>query len=327
MSQSNVSVQKIDYVVPHPSADRLDIVRVAGYCTVAQRDEFKTGECCIYFPPDNLLPANVAKELGVEDYLKTALYPGESEERKCRVGAARIRGVSSFGFAIPTAITNVGVDLNEQFGVVRYNPPPKLYVGNAIAPHPLFVVYNDIENVQRFPDTIPIGEQVIYTEKLNGSNCRIGCIDGVFMAGSHNVQVSPECKDSLYWTPMEVCGDLLRDVQRDNMVDMIIFGELFGPGVRSMHYDLKRPEFRAFDVMVNGEYVDALIARKLCEVYGIPLVPMLGTGPFNLEMLSSLTDGPSKLANHIREGVVVKSCKESIPRKILKSVSVDYLAK
>lgn len=326
MSNSNVAVQLIDSVLPHPNADRLDTVEVSGYTLVVQKGSFKVGDLCVYFPPDNLIPESVATALGVVAYLKHAVYPGDSGVSKCRIGAARLRGVSSFGFAIKCAEGEVGEDRNEAYQVKRYEPPIKAQQGQQSRnQHPKLFRYTDIENVQRHSYLIPEGTPVIYTEKIHGANCRVGVLDGEIVAGSHNVQIASG-SDSIYWSPLPVCQALLNDAKEDGL-DLIIYGEVFGPGVQDLHYDAEGVQFRCFDISANGNYLPALVVMNLCKVYGIPMVPVLGTGPFSREKLAELTDGKSTLAGHIREGVVVKALEESTPRRILKSVSVDYLSR
>jgi len=233
--------------------------------------------------------------------------------------------VASFGFLIPTDLKEVGADLTEVFRVVRYDPPIKATQGDQVAEHSKFHRYTEIENVQRFPNRIPEGTMAVYTEKIHGANCRIGVIGGEIVAGSHRCQISPNSQ-SVYWTPWEVCHDLLSDMQEDG-VDIIIFGEVFGPGIQDLTYDQAKVDFRCFDISINGKYLPYLHFRELCSQYKIPRVPTLAIERYFRNTLNELTDGESMLAKHIREGVVVKALEESEPRQILKSVSVDYLSR
>jgi ATP-dependent RNA circularization protein (DNA/RNA ligase family) len=114
---------------------------------------------------------------------------------------------------------------------------------------------------------------------------------------------------------------------QEDVVDIIIFGEVFGPGVQDLQYGEEKVTFRCFDISVSGNYLPFYHFRALCNVYNIPTVPVLYVGKYSREVLNSLTDGKSTLADHIREGVVVKALEESCPRQILKSVSVDYLSR
>jgi len=324
-SQTNVAVYLVDSVVPHPYADRLDIANVSGYNVIVQRGTFQAGDHCIYFPADTLIPETVGDSLGVTKYLKFAIYPGDVGSSACRVGAARLRGIPSYGFIIPTSCSLVGKDLNEVYQAVRYDPPPKVWAGEQINERPKFHRYTEIENVQRFPNLIPVGTKVVYTEKIHGSNCRIGVIDGETVAGSHRTQRA-NTPNSLYWRGYQVCSKLLTDMQEDG-VDIIIFGEIFGPGIQDLHYSQTEVTFRAFDISVGGQYLPYLLFMNLCKVYDIPTVPVLEVSDYSRARLEELTDGYSTLGGNIREGVVVKALEESTPRQILKSVSVDYLSR
>ena len=70
-------------------------------------------------------------------------------------------------------------------------------------------------------------------------------------------------------------------------------------------------------------------ARNLAP--GIPWVPVVYRGAFDLEFLKGLSVGPSLISgvDHIREGIVVKPTKEranlEIGRVQLKLISNDYL--
>lgn len=324
MSLSNISVQRVDNLQLHPNADRLEIASVCGYTMAVQKGAFRQGQNCIFFPPDNLIPTRIAEILGVAKYLKSAVYPGDLEKSACRIGAARLRGVPSFGFAIPTELSEIGLDLNETYEAVRYAPPPKLYQGDQIPEHPKLHRYTEIENVQRFPDTIPEGTPVAISEKLHGTNARLAVIDGEFIVGSHNCQ--RVAGDNIYWRALEPCLTFLNDMKEDGH-DVIVFGEIYGRGIQDLTYGETTPVFRCFDISVNGLYLSHYLTMMLCKSYSIPTVPVLWVGAYSQDKLVSLTDGKSSLADHVREGVVVKALEETVPRQILKSVSVDYYAR
>ena len=324
MSLSNISVQRVDDLQPHPYADRLEIVTICGYTVVSQKGSFRQGQNGIFFPPDNLIPTRVAEILGVAKYLKYAVYPGDEEKTKCRIGAARLRGVSSFGFVIPTELEEIDLDLNDVYEAVRYEPPPKLYQGDQIPEHPKFHRYTEIENVQRFPEMIPVGTPVAISEKIHGTNARLAVIDGEFIAGSHNCQRA--AGDNIYWRALEPCLTFLNDMKEDGH-DVIVFGEIYGRGIQELTYGEATPVFRCFDISVNGLYLSHYLTMMLCKSYDIPTVPVLWVGAYSREKLNDLTDGKSTIAEHSREGVVVKALEETAPRQILKSVSVDYLAR
>lgn len=119
-------------------------------------------------------------------------------------------------------------------------------------------------------------------------------------------------------------------------VPIYLFGEVYGIGVQDLGYGEAQPTFRAFDVWVGerntGRFLDAAEKFALFAAADIPHVPVLYTGPFNREIMLSLTDGKTTLGGgHIREGVVITSAREEtirrFGRKILKNVSGDYLTR
>lgn len=117
---------------------------------------------------------------------------------------------------------------------------------------------------------------------------------------------------------------------------MFLFGEVYGKGVQDLGYDSDEPQFRAFDLWLgtpeDGGFVDAEIKYEIFEAANIPRVPVLYKGPYNKEIMLSLTDGETTLGGgHVREGVVITPLTESkvhrFGRKVLKNVSGNYLTR
>lgn len=120
---------------------------------------------------------------------------------------------------------------------------------------------------------------------------------------------------------------------------MILFSELYGSGVQDMTYGCKEGErkFLAYDITIDGQYVDAGAKYDLFESFQIPTVPVLYTGPFSWDVVEAYTDGPTTICDPKdagpfkgREGVVVTCLTEprDYPgRKIYKSISADYLSR
>ena len=113
---------------------------------------------------------------------------------------------------------------------------------------------------------------------------------------------------------------------------MILYGEIYGPGIQDLDYGLKEGEIDlvVFDVKYKGKYVDYYILFELCSKLDLPMAPELYYGKFTQEELEKQTDEMSRLdPNQIREGCVVKPITETnhprVGRKILKSVSATYL--
>lgn len=210
MSKLIVEVCEVKEVRPHPNADRLEICVVKGWNVIAQKGQFTQLEKCIYIPYDAVLPPELANgpdddppgRLNVAKYcapIKSGHVPGHF-----RVRAARLRGQRSFGIIVAIDPEKgddpnweVGQDVADHFGIVKWEPPETCEDGDAERPHPRFHAYVDIERYQNYPEAIPEGEDVVFTEKIHGKNNRIGMIldrndDGqaewIWAAGSHGVR-------------------------------------------------------------------------------------------------------------------------------------------
>lgn len=184
MSDLCIMAVKLDEVLPHPNADRLDLLRFGSYTVCDGRGKYMAGDIIAHFPPDMLIPNTLAKQLGVEQYLKEAIYPGDAYKSKCRVSAIRLRGCPSFGFILPVD-AQPGDDLTERFHGVKFEPPePLWYTQGQPAKHdPRFHCYTEIESWYnpRNKKAIPDGTPVRITEKIHGcvvSQTRVRMADG-----------------------------------------------------------------------------------------------------------------------------------------------------
>jgi len=333
MSSLLVMVEKIEKIIPHPNADRLEIAKVKGWTVVTGKGTFKDGEEVIYIPIDSCLTDELAEQYGVKNYLGS----------QNKVKATRLRGIMSYGFIVKNDRNfKLGENVAEVLNITKYEPPIKITAGDAESPHEKFFKYTDIENIKNFPDVFKEGEEVVATEKIHGTNCRIGLIktddEYTYMVGSHAVRRKLG-NNSLYERPLESLKLFLEYISRNNNdADVIVYCEIYG--TQDLKYGLKNKgtDYRIFDIMINGVYQDYDIVNKyINDAYSneilnsnVQLVPLLYRGPFNMDKMLELATGKTTLeADHIREGIVIKPTKETsnlyVGRKILKMINDDYL--
>jgi RNA ligase (TIGR02306 family) len=360
MSQCFAEVVAIDAIDPHPNADKLEIATIRGAKVVVGKGAFQVGEAIAYFPPDLLIPELQAEKLGVKKYLKHSVYPGDVMKTQCRVAACRLRGTPSYGFPIPLSeifghpddYPAIGTDISGFVQAVKYEPPVRTsqehrykFNADAAPDHPDFHRYTDIENYWRYAKAIPEGMPVVFTEKIHGSNIRFGLIrtgdEFEFMVGSRKVNWKPETASGvipLWWRMLtEPLMELLTNLC-DEKRSVIVFGEIYGPGIQDMDYGAEDVSFRAFDISIDGRYCNYDDFQSICEAHVVETVPMVFTGPFTKAALDEHTYGPTRMASpdvirskfKDREGVVIRPISEQFSnimggRLILKSVSADYL--
>jgi RNA ligase (TIGR02306 family) len=342
-----VQVCEVSEVKQHPNADRLDIAVIKGWDTVVKKGEYKAGDTVVYIPPDAILPLELVEKLGVGNYL--------AGKEHNRVKCTRLRGEMSFGLVIPNeGGWTIGTDLSEYYGITKYVPPVRFMAGDAAPDDPLFDKYTDIENMRNFPDIIQKGEMVVITEKIDGSNFRLGfekLEDGnlEWKAGSHKIKRKmpnvEEIEDNTYWFPyLQPNVRTLMDyiANSDNKFKgsktATLFGEVYGKiggGHKSLNYG--RPDslnFVVFDIQVDGKYLDYEEFEELTNMFCIPTVPLLDKIPFSIGDVKKYSSGHSVLAErndceHMREGCVVRPITERndpiLGRVILKFLNDDYL--
>lgn len=328
MSKLIVDVCRLTEVRPHPNADRLEIAIVKGWQVVVPKGTYSSGDLVTYIPPDAILPEEFSNSIGVTKYLSNG-----------RVRCAKLRGEPSFGI-VSTAHGKEGEDVSAKLGITKYEPPIRLTAGDAERDDPLFVKYTEIENLRNFGNVFVEGEPVAYTEKIHGTNSRVGLIreengEITRMAGSKGLR-RKETAGGLYWYPWTIKGVesfLMGLAEVTNAKQIILFGEIYGK-VQSLNYGLPNGiDFKAFDLMFDGKYVDFELFKSTCLNSGIPMVPILEEGPFSMAKTIHLSRGKSQVqgADNIREGVVVKPLQErhdpTTGRVILKYISDDYLCK
>ena len=205
-----VPVVALENVRPHPNADKLELANVLGYQMVIPKGKYHTGDVVVYFPADVLLPDKWAEKFGVKSFLR-----GKDQDR---VGKIRLRGEPSFGLVanIPPAESwSVGDNVAEFFGCTKYYPPVRATAGDAAAYDeeidPFIMRYTDIQNGRMLTDACYQEDAVVVTEKIHGTNCKIGSVDGHQVAGPMSVRRQCPCErdamdpavraNNTYWSP------------------------------------------------------------------------------------------------------------------------------
>jgi RNA ligase (TIGR02306 family) len=358
MSTLVVEVCEVKAVYPHPQADALEFITIKGWQVIVQKAlGLEVGRRVVYFPPDSVLPPELAERLDITKYLSP--LPREIDGTRkpgLRVRAARLRGEPSYG-TIDHSVDpawEVGRDVKDHYGVTKFEPPVRPTDGDSLPPLAAFHGYTEIENIRNFPDVLRPGEEVVITEKLHGKNCRLGlirvpreaCDTFEFMAGSNDVrrkEADQKGRPSDFWRPMtEAVRDLLRHLCGGGH-SVVVFGELYGSGVQDMAYGLGSGAkgFRAFDIAVDGKYLGFDQKAELLERFEVESVPHLYRGPFSWGVVEEHSYGPTTMclpdaAGKFggREGCVVTPVVERYDpdlggggRVILKSISADYLAR
>lgn len=357
MSTLKVEITTVDAVHVHPNADKLEIVQVKGWMCVVGKDQYKTGDKCVYIPIDSILPMEVEAQIfGIDSKIKL---------NKSRVKTIKIRKAISQGLVVhpDTLALNalpVGSDVTVQLGITKYEPPA---IGNSntgygnvkksLKTNPNFNKYTDIENFKWYDRVFQPGEPVVAHEKIHGTNFRCGWVLAVadtffkklkklfgmlpkyeFVYGSRNVQL----QNRIFWNGYYDTNVYSKIVDQYNLREVlkpgqVIYGEVYGVGIQGGYtYGCAEGEHKLaiFDLMVDGKYQDYSQLDEFLKETNLPRVPVLYEGPYDLALIKPLIDGDSVLAptQKVREGLVLRPIQEQVciaGRKILKLISDEYL--
>lgn len=326
MSTHAVNIVEIDNVLPHPNANRLEIVPIGQWQAIVKKGEFSKGDRAVYIEPDYMVPTDRPE----------FSFLAKPDRDKHRLKAVRLRGELSFGLLIPVpaelAERAVGDNVMDEMGIQRWEPVVKITMADELSQEKYPSTYApkfDIESLERFPHVIIDDEHVIVTEKIHGANARYTMIDGEFYMGSRNRWLQPD--GNHIWARAIDNLPGVKEWCQDNE-GSVLYGEAFG-NVQSLKYGRNKGEvsFAGFAACSGGLWIDQKNLFHQLSDYGVPHAPILYEGPLDIETIKTLAEQDSVIsteAGHMMEGVVICPQRErwhaSVGRVALKHISNRY---
>jgi len=321
MSVFKVEVVRINNIVPHPNADRLDIATIEGmaYQVVTGKGNFKPGDLAFYFPIDSVIGDEWLDKFGIRPHYSKKLR------------AAKLRGIFSEGLLIPVGedfTGNVGDDYTEYFGVTKYEYPISQSMNGDMESPIAQYKFPSPENLKRYRDIFIDGEEVVVTEKLHGTNFTVMVdAEGTPHIGSHNYFWKNNSNNkALVYVRVYNENPNLHNLPSNTQV----FGEIYG--VQDIKYGLKngKIDFALFAVKRDGKFLNYDEFVKFCEDFSLPRVPLLFHGSYSWEIVSQFNNADSVLSSDcMMEGIVVQPVIErtdlEVGRVVLKLISDRYL--
>ena len=305
---------------PHPNADSLSVQEIQGWEVCMRTEEWPDGTLAVYVPPDYLVP-----DTELFSWLK-----GSGNWQRIRT--KKFRGRYSYGILVPApAGLAEGDNAMESLGVTRWEPPEPGSFGvgacadNETPPPGVWPKY-DVENFQPYAWALQPGEQVVVTEKLHGTNARFMWQDGHQWAGSRTQWKAEDA--ACVWRHCLTQNPWITEWCQAHP-GLMVYGEIYG-WVQKLRYGAQPGQvwFAPFDVLAGNHWLDYDLARALLPDHW---VPVLFTGPFDLEACRALSLKDSTLAPHMSEGVVIRPVVNRYERDLgrvqLKLVSARYLEK
>ena len=357
MTRKLTRITKIDRIVPHKNADRLEVAIIGGWPAVVRKGEFFAGDTVLFCEVDSLLPVAPAF-----DFLPDGSKHTEDGSEYYRLRTVRLRGQLSQGIVLPVKVlldfypdnpydlSEIGMahwaklgqdfqrgDLSEWIGVCmddfigakKYEKPlsPNLQ-GVAKGAFPYFIPKTDEERIQNLDVSEVAGHLFHRSEKLDGSSCTVYIKDGEVGVCSRNLELAQN-EDNAFWKATKRVRDFLIGLKFAGSTQNLAFqGEVCGPGIQGNRYELKEHEFFVFNVfdIDKGEYLLKAQMLNVCDTFGIQTVPILDADhcPDNVDEILADAEGCSQLNTNVeREGVVWVS--DRAGRVSFKAISNKFL--
>lgn len=304
----------INSVTPANNSDNLECIKFdeMGWQVVSQKGLRKVGDKVMFIPAESVLPIELADLLEITKYLSRG-----------RVRSTRLRGNRSEGVIVER-------DMIEQYipYIMKWEDLPSSEMqGEQMAAYdisPYFNRFYKMPNILNEPNTFEIGEQLFYSEKIHGTNWRVGKLphphtnEMTLYIGGHNV-IFKDTVQNVYLRAGKEIADKLPE-------NIVFYGEIFGRGIQDaqMTYGAILG-YRVFAATRNGEYISIIELQTICAKHGIPCVKFNTCVYTGSEQLRDLSEGTSAYADHIKEGCVFVS--QDNPDRMAKCLSSTYLEK
>jgi RNA ligase (TIGR02306 family) len=330
--RSLASVQKVGSITPIEDSDFLELAHVLGWQCVVKKGEFEPGELAVYYEVDSFLPG----EERYEFLRKTSWRDNADNGQGFRIKTLKLRGQLSQGLLLPLAGfpelagCSAGDDVTEILKVKKwYVPEVANATGVIIGDRPYGIPASDEIRIQSATELLDklANEPYYITTKMDGTSCIVYYIDGKIGCCSRNHEIKDD-EASLYWAPVYRYG--LKEKLKALGKNVVLTGELCGPGIQKNKLRLQQYEWYVFDYKNydSNVYVSYETMIQSCAALGVPTVPLEEKGEhfsYTLETILEKARGkyPSGLD---KEGIVVRH-RESPHLVSFKALNNDALLK
>jgi RNA ligase (TIGR02306 family) len=311
-----VTIQRVKAIAAIPDSDFLEAAHILGWTCVVKKGEFREGDLGVYFEVDSFLPIDPRYE-----FLRASSYRenedgGQGRRPGFRIRTAKMRGQLSQGLFLPLPLFpelagfREGDDVTEKLGVRKWYVPETASAGGTIiGDRPNGIPGSDEIRIQSAPELLDElrGQPYYITTKMDGTSGIVYYLDGKTGCCSRNKEIKDEA-DSLYWAPVYRYG--LKEKLAKYGKNIVLTGEICGPGIQKNKLRLSAPEWYVFDVRDwdSGSYVPYDRMLEICGSLEIPVVPLEERGDnftYTLEALLEKARGKYP-GGRDKEGIVVR---------------------
>lgn len=243
MERQLVAYEKILDLQPIPDADRIEVATIRGWKVVVRKGEFKVGDDVVYFEIDSALPLDDPRFSFLEPQ-GVKVIDGKNFHV---LRTARLRGQFSQGLAIPVDQFPDGLPEIE-----KYEKPLPIGEESITGHYPHeWAIKTDAIRIQDFYDRMDKINALEWTatEKIDGTSTTYINDGGNLRIATRNYEL--EVTETLLRYKVAVELGIMNTLPEGYAVQ----GELFGPNIQGNPLNMKKVEFRAFNLFKKGELV------------------------------------------------------------------------
>lgn len=349
MDRRLATLARVVSVSPIENADAIEQIRVRGWDVVVKKNEFTSGDWCVYFEVDSLLPTK-------DPRFAFLAARGERTDAAGNVGhvlrTARLRNAYSQGLVLPLSELSAnelnaagvdlerveeheGADLTDVLGVIKWEPAlPANLAGQVRGKLPSWIPTTDEERIQNIPGILSARDvSWVATEKIDGTSTTF-FVEGTEDEGvcSRNYSLTPSEGNTL-WRMAERLDvfTLLRSLNLGTRISLQ--GETYGEGIQKNPLQVKGHHFAAFTLRVDGKEVPrtewpAEITALSVPTHDFSFPESLDEALAQVETLKSVIS-PKRAAEGLvwRASTAEVSVGEKRTRASFKAISRKYLLK
>lgn len=336
------SIRRVGDIFPIEGRDRIELAMIDGWSVIVKKDEFKTGDLCVYCEIDSVLPEKPEFE-----FLRGKNF---------RIKTMKLGQTYSQGICFPISILPEGKyefdqDVTDIIGVTQYEPTmdkepnstqkeaskpkyPKWLMrwkwfrelvrrkngGKDARAFPNFVSKTDETRIQNAPFYLNMNVPWCVTEKVDGQSGTFALVKHrrlfgakyEFIVCSRNLRLFSN-DGSNYWKVAEKyhLESVLRDMLNKSGGQWIAMqGEIVASNVQGNKYKVSEPDLYVFNLIYPNGRVGSVVGKNAVAPYGIKWVPIIEESamlPSTVAEMLEYAHGDSALGHTIREGVVCRT--------------------
>lgn len=335
------SVKQIGEIYPIEGKDKIVLAMIDGWSVIVKKDEFKTGDKCVYCEIDSVMPEKPEFE-----FLRSKNF---------RIKTMKMGGVISQGIVFPISILptseyKLEQDVTDILCVKQYevtmDTENKDYAKNVPASKskypkflmkfkwfrnlvykkghreakefPSFISKTDETRIQNMPHILKNKNAFVATEKIDGQSGTFALVKHKklfkttfeYIVCSRNLRLFTKDKSS-YWSVSDryKVESVLKNIIGDNEW-IAIQGECVAPNVQGNKYKVKEPDLYVFNIIYPNGRIGSIEAKKIANDNGLKFVPIVSESfvlPDTVQKVLEYAHNKSEIGETLREGIVFRS--------------------